>query len=290
MIPKIIYTCWLSNLSDMPEDTKDLIELQVKFHPDYEHVYIDYDKFIALKDQLPKWVLKAYANKDYAHVSDYLRVYFLYTYGGVYLDSDVLCIEDTNIFDKYSKYEFWSNVECSTNFYRVNHIIGNQYSKDTQVPINLDNPAFFKVFEGELMRLIPLKKEREEFLEENRNLITNFQYGIGVDGAMFGAAKGCAVLKDVLNLYHSDLFNNYVEDRRITSRLHFYPNVCHILAKCFEKYGFTYDYEYSKSYTLNENKYKLFTDRFLSIIDYDYRDNSRCELIHYCAGSWTNKD
>jgi len=104
MIPKIIHICWLSGdpfpddihkcleswneklqgytiwlWGKMPEDNssqKCLSQLKVEVHP------FDLDS--------TKWTKQAFGAKKYAFAADYIRLYALYNFGGIYLDSDVL--------------------------------------------------------------------------------------------------------------------------------------------------------------------------------------------------------
>lgn len=85
MIPKIIHFCWLSN-DPYPEKIKRCMDSWRKYLPDYEFVHWNYDRFPRGKC---KWVDQAYDNKKYAFAADYIRVYALYHYGGIYLDTDV---------------------------------------------------------------------------------------------------------------------------------------------------------------------------------------------------------
>ena len=290
MIPKIIYTCWLSDLGTMPEKIKMLVESQLRYHNDYQHVIIDYDKFSEIRSEVPAWVNKSYENGDYAHVSDYLRAYYLYNYGGIYLDSDVMQVPKQNIFDKYLDYEFFGNIEVSTNYYGVHDIMGDQYMYRTAKPIDLNRAAFQYSFRRDIEEHIPNAAERESFVKDQYDFIKSFKYGIAIDGAMFGAAKGCEVLGDVLDMQSSRMFEKYSDYGNIIKSVHYFPNICHIIAKCMEKYGFTYEYQYGKQYILNDGEYMLNTNRFISVTDYLNRENSRCELIHYCEGSWRDKE
>ena len=54
--------------------------------PDYEFVLWDMDRFDI--HSVP-WVEQACAAKKWAFAADYIRLYALYNYGGIYLDSDV---------------------------------------------------------------------------------------------------------------------------------------------------------------------------------------------------------
>lgn len=85
MIPKIIHWCWLSN-DPIPEDLQKYINGWKKILPDYEIWLWDFKRF---EKSSSKWVSQAFDNKKYAFAADYIRLYALYNYGGIYLDSDV---------------------------------------------------------------------------------------------------------------------------------------------------------------------------------------------------------
>lgn len=85
MIPKKLHYCWFSG-EPFPEDIKRCIDSWKKFLPDFEWIKWDYDKAKAL--DIP-WVNKALAQKNWAFAADAVRLYALYTEGGLYLDSDV---------------------------------------------------------------------------------------------------------------------------------------------------------------------------------------------------------
>lgn len=85
MIPKIIHYCWLSN-NPIPQDLQIYMSSWNKFLPDYEFIHWNFDRFPKSKS---KWVSDAFDNKKYAFAADYIRLYALYHYGGIYLDMDV---------------------------------------------------------------------------------------------------------------------------------------------------------------------------------------------------------
>ena len=289
MIPKILYTCWLSDISTMPDKIKECVSTQLEHHKDYEHIIIDYNKYKLIENVLPNWVKRAFKQGDYAHVSDYMRTYYLYKYGGIYLDSDVRCIKIGNVFDKYLGFDFFANIEISFNFYDAYDIFGNQYDIcHFDKPIQINKDEFFKCFIDDLIKNGNFKEKVDliDFLKHNYKFIESFAYGIAIDGAMFGSAKGNDILRGMLHLYNSDLFEDYISDTNITNKIHYYPNICNIIAKSFERYGFNYNVELGKTYMYNQDKYVLFTNRFYSIIDYEHRDNINCEFVHLCNGSW----
>lgn len=85
MIPKIIHYCWLSN-DPYPEKIKRCMDSWQKYLPDYEFVHWNFDRFPRGKSQ---WVDQAFDSRKYAFAADYIRLYALYHYGGIYLDTDV---------------------------------------------------------------------------------------------------------------------------------------------------------------------------------------------------------
>lgn len=89
MIPKIIHWCWLSDDS-IPDKLKCYMESWKRYLPDYKIMCWNFNKFPKCKS---KWVSDAFDNKKYAFAADYIRMYAIYTYGGIYLDIDVEVIK-----------------------------------------------------------------------------------------------------------------------------------------------------------------------------------------------------
>jgi len=85
MIPKIIHYCWLSN-DPIPQDLQNYMASWKKYLPEYEFIHWNFERFPKGKS---KWVDDAFNNKKYAFAADYIRLYALYNYGGIYLDMDV---------------------------------------------------------------------------------------------------------------------------------------------------------------------------------------------------------
>ena len=85
MIPKIIHYCWLSGAPYPIEIERCISSWKAKL-PDYEFILWDKNRF-DIDSVL--WVKQAYESKKYAFAADYIRLYALYNYGGIYLDTDV---------------------------------------------------------------------------------------------------------------------------------------------------------------------------------------------------------
>lgn len=84
-IPKIIHFCWLSK-DEYPELVVKCMESWKKYLPDYELMIWNTENFDV---NCCQYTAEAFAAKKYAFVSDYIRLYALYNYGGIYLDSDI---------------------------------------------------------------------------------------------------------------------------------------------------------------------------------------------------------
>lgn len=95
MIPKIIHYCWINDNKSchLPKVVQECINSWKEFLPDYEIKEWNINNFDINKNS---YIREAYKEKKYAFVSDYIRLYVLYTYGGIYLDTDVKVLKSFN--------------------------------------------------------------------------------------------------------------------------------------------------------------------------------------------------
>lgn len=85
MIPKIIHYCWFG-FNRKSGIINKCIRSWKKYCPDYKIIEWNESNFDI---NTCFYVKSAYENKKWAFVSDYVRHYVLYEYGGIYLDTDV---------------------------------------------------------------------------------------------------------------------------------------------------------------------------------------------------------
>ncbi|MDR2444929.1 MAG: glycosyl transferase [Spirochaetaceae bacterium] len=85
MIPKIIHYCWLSG-DTMPETYARCMETWKEKLKGYEFVLWDTKRF---NIDSVLWVKQAFEVGLYACAADYIRLYAVYTTGGIYLDTDM---------------------------------------------------------------------------------------------------------------------------------------------------------------------------------------------------------
>ncbi len=85
MIPKIIHYCWFGR-GELPDLAKNCIESWHRYMPDWEYRLWNEDNFDV---HATPYTQEAYEARKYAFVSDYVRLWALYKYGGLYMDTDV---------------------------------------------------------------------------------------------------------------------------------------------------------------------------------------------------------
>ncbi len=103
-IPKTIHFCWFGK-KPLPPLAKKCILSWRKYCPDYKIVKWNENNFdINCCD----YVREAYDAQKWAFVSDFARLYIIYKYGGIYLDTDVELIAPL---DKMINNSFFFGVE-----------------------------------------------------------------------------------------------------------------------------------------------------------------------------------
>lgn len=163
MIPKVIHYCWLSN-DPYPEKIRNCMETWRRVLPDYEIKLWNTQNFDI--DKAPAYVQQAYRQHKWAFAADYIRMYALYTEGGIYLDSDVKVLKP---FDEFLNYNFFTSLEY--------------------------HPS-----------QIEMTGARDMIDAEGRRIKEGFVSGIQIQAAVMGAEPGCPFVKDVLDDYQHRQF------------------------------------------------------------------------------------
>ena len=105
-IPKIIHYVWFGR-GKHSKLQKKCIKSWKKYCPDFEIKLWNEDNFDVSK--APVYVQQAYAAKKWAFVSDYVRLWALYNWGGIYLDTDAEVLKDISHLLKNEAFLAW---EC----------------------------------------------------------------------------------------------------------------------------------------------------------------------------------
>lgn len=124
MIPAVIHYTWFSD-EIPPEKIKKCIESWMIRMPNMEIVHWDMAKISVIDSVFLREAIKA---KKWAFASDYVRLWVLYNYGGVYLDTDVECYKSM---DDLLKNKCFIGKESSihingrlTEYYLTSHCMG----------------------------------------------------------------------------------------------------------------------------------------------------------------------
>lgn len=163
MIPRIIHYCWLSN-EPMPPELKRCIKSWKQKLPNYKIKKWDTKNFNV--NSVP-FVAEAIKMHKWAFACDYIRVYALYTEGGIYMDSDVF-------------------VKKSLDFCLSNRAFSAmEYFPDLAK----------EVYSNGLVDAEGKKKEDVQYI-----------HGIQIQAAILGAEKGHPFMRDCMNYYHNKHF------------------------------------------------------------------------------------
>ncbi|MFI3266536.1 MAG: glycosyltransferase [Rikenellaceae bacterium] len=108
MIPKVVHYCWFGG-NPLPKAAVDCIDSWKKFLPDYQIKEWNESNFDINSN---RYVKEAYENRKFAFVTDYVRLYALYSEGGVYMDTDV---EVCGSYDYFLHHKMFSGFETDNN-------------------------------------------------------------------------------------------------------------------------------------------------------------------------------
>lgn len=163
MIPKTIHYCWFSG-DAYPAKIRKCIDSWKRHLPDYQFKLWTLDSFDL--SAAPRYVQEAVKHRKWAFAADYVRMYALYTEGGIYLDSDVLVLKP---FDDLLDHNFFSAIEFH--------------------PGQADKDGAWQMLDADGHRTKP-----------------GFVSGIMIQAAVIGAEKGCPFVREVLDWYATQSF------------------------------------------------------------------------------------
>ena len=137
MIPKTIHYCWFGR-NPKPKLAEKCIKSWKKYCPGYEIIEWNEDNFDIAS--APLYVRQAYEAKKWAFVTDYVRLWALVNYGGIYMDTDVEVIKPL---DRFLSHQAFSGFEDDS------HIPTGIMASEKDFPLFVeflqyyDNAAFY---------------------------------------------------------------------------------------------------------------------------------------------------
>jgi mannosyltransferase OCH1-like enzyme len=106
-IPRVIHYCWFGP-NPIPKFVKKCIKSWKKFLPDYKIILWNEQNFDVNQHVYTR---EAFEKKKYAFITDYVRIYVLFTYGGIYFDSDVEILKNLDVFLVHSAFSSFEHPE-----------------------------------------------------------------------------------------------------------------------------------------------------------------------------------
>ena len=106
MIPKIIHYCWFGG-NPLPKLAQKCIKSWKKHCKGYELREWNERNFDI--SAAPLYVRQAYEAKKWAFVTDYVRLYAMTTYGGIYMDTDVEVVKPLDQFLHHQAFSGFEN-------------------------------------------------------------------------------------------------------------------------------------------------------------------------------------
>ncbi len=129
MIPKIIHYCWFGE-KPLPALARQCLKSWKKYCPNYEIKRWDENNFDI---NICQYVKEAYEAKKYAFVTDFVRLWVLLKFGGIYMDTDVEVLKSLDPILKYKAISgFESNQDIPTGLMgsEANFPLFNEFLKE----------------------------------------------------------------------------------------------------------------------------------------------------------------
>lgn len=104
-IPKVIHYVWVGN-NEKSKEIKKCLKTWKEHLKDYEVIEWNEQNFDI---DSHKFIKEAYKQKKWAFVSDYIRAYVIYNYGGIYLDTDIILLQNFDDFLEHKAFVGFEN-------------------------------------------------------------------------------------------------------------------------------------------------------------------------------------
>lgn len=147
-IPKVIHYCWFGG-GKKSTLIENCIKSWKRYLPEYEIKEWNESNFDI---NINNFVYEAYNGKKWAFVSDYCRLWVLYNYGGIYLDTDMEVIKPL---DGLLENTAFGGIEETENIKHINMAIWGCKKKDRFIEcvLNKYNNMNFLDYKDDLFKL-----------------------------------------------------------------------------------------------------------------------------------------
>ena len=147
-IPKVIHYCWFGG-GKKSTLIENCIKSWKRYLPEYEIKEWNESNFDI---NINNFVYEAYNSKKWAFVSDYCRVWVLYNYGGIYLDTDMEVLKPL---DKFLNNNAFGGIEQAGNKEHINMAIWGckKHDRFMELVLNKYNNINFLEYKENLFKL-----------------------------------------------------------------------------------------------------------------------------------------
>lgn len=180
----------------MPKLSVNCINSWKKHLSDYKLILWNEDNFDINNNQ---YVKEAYEAKKYAFVTDYVRLYALYHYGGIYMDTDVEVLKPL---DKFLNHRVF--IGCEREKVIQTGLIGSapNHAMVEKILNSYNNKKF--VLDNGSLNLVPNPQIITPILIEHFNWIPKNKYQVLIEGVTvypieYFCAKDCRTGKVTIN-------------------------------------------------------------------------------------------
>lgn len=185
MIPKTIHYVWVGG-KEKPKDIRKCMKTWKKHLKDYKIIEWNEKNFDINSHP---FVSAAYKARKWAFVSDYIRAWVLYNYGGIYLDTDILVLDNL---DKFL------NNKAFVGFENPNFPFTATFGSEKHHPLLKDMLDYYDSFDN------------YEFNFKNNNTISVSDILINKYGCQKGNKQ--QLLKDDIMVYPDNILCNPSKD------------------------------------------------------------------------------
>jgi len=201
MIPKIIHYSWFSG-NPFPESIKNYIQGWKRLLPDYEFVLWDAVKLSEIGSDFAN---EAVSVGKWAFAADFVRLYAVYNYGGIWLDTD---IELYKSLDSFLHHRMFIGTEFRAHDVPKKRVLGSHcFGAEAGHPFVKDCLDYYKDrhFIGCTSERIPIH------MRYDMTLLPIIQANIAIENygydARFAFPESEQVLSEDIHIYPSDYFD-----------------------------------------------------------------------------------
>jgi Mannosyltransferase OCH1 and related enzymes len=126
MFPRVIHQIWFQGQDEVPKHLAENAKHVRDFYNEYDYIFWDDEKLQEMLREHPKWLETYVKLPRLIQKVDFARYVFLYLYGGIYIDMDVIPIRRIdNVLQEYNDYEL---IVSKLNLYSFEYVANLKYN------------------------------------------------------------------------------------------------------------------------------------------------------------------